>query len=499
MKISAIICFLLVVLSCSTKEKEEASLEYTIHANYADSLRLDVNFRYKSDEEGTLILSYENNSWGDNDLFNCIKDFTVKPKPLSIDFNRDSSQIIIKTIPHQENRIQYSIAQDFESPLLNKHRYRPILDKTYFHILGMRLFMIPEGLFESESNKERISIQWGAIPGDGIFHCSFGAEKEQEIVVTQEELNASFFVGGDFRRYSFDYKGDAVYFVIRGDWKVFDDTAIFDILKETITFQNNFWKDPRKGSYSVSLIPTFEPWTATSKSYSVGGSGLPNSFISFASNNEGSTLKRISWLYNHELLHKWIGRTIKNENEVEQYWFSEGFTDYYAYKLMLKNDKLTAEEFISTINDIVIIPHYKDTINSIPNSEMTFERYWSNYGVYQKLPYRRGLLYAFMLDTQIKERSQFSKSLDDLMQDLLAMSLEDENMRLNHVVFQELLTSYLDDHALVEFERYILNGQLIDFKGKLPNGLSLDIQDAIPLFKIEAGIDTALLENRLKL
>ncbi len=111
---------------------------------------------------------------------------------------------------------------------------------------------------------------------------------------------------------------------------------------------------------------------------------------------------------------------------------------------------------------------YKDTINTIPNSELTFETYWSNYAVYEKLPYRRGLLYAFLIDTQIKEQSQYTKSLDFLMRDLLAMALKDENMRLNSLVFKQLLSNYLGDKAQLDFETYIINGQLIDFTGKLP-------------------------------
>lgn len=497
--ISTAIIFLMIVVSCSKKTNLETVLVYNIKPNYNDSLSLAVNFTYKSDKEGILLLKYENSSWGDNDIFNCIKYFKVSPKPISIDFDRDSSLITIKTAPNLNSTIHYSIVQDFKGPLLNKYRYRPILDEKYFHILGMRLFIIPDGIFETESSKVKIKVNWGDISNDGIFHSSFGFDKNLDLNVTEEELYASFFIGGDFRRYEFDYQGNLVYFVIRGDWKIFDDEDIFKILKETITFQNDFWNDPRKGMYSVSLLPTFEPWTISSKANSIGGSGFPNSFISFASNNDGTTLKRMSWLYNHELLHKWISRTIKNENEVEQYWFSEGFTDYYAYKLMLQNEKLNAKEFIAILNNEVIIPHYKDTINNIPNSELTFQKYWSNYAVYENLPYRRGLLYAFLIDTQIKEQSQYNKSLDHLMRDLLAMALKDENMRLNSSVFKQLLSKYLTNKALTDFETYIINGQLIDFTGKLPEGLSLEFQNNIPLFIIESTMDITLLEKNLKI
>ncbi|MTI29960.1 hypothetical protein E1171_03970 [Cytophagales bacterium RKSG123] len=363
----------------------------------------------------------------------------------------------------------------------------------------MRLFMIPEGIFESDSSKAKIKINWGEIPNDGLFHSSFGIEKKQNFEVNREGLYASFFVGGDFRRASFKHDNDTIYFVTRGNWKFFKEQDVFNILRETINAQYGFWNDPRKGNFSVTLLPTYEPWTKTSKANSIGSSGFSSSFISFASNNEGTNLNKMRWLYNHELLHKWIGRTIINENEVEQYWFSEGFTDYYSYKLMLKNDNINALEFIDIINKEVIIPHYKDPVNNIPNYELTFEEYWNHYDKYMKLPYRRGFLYAFLIDNQIKGQNDYSKSLDDLMHDLFEMALNDKKMKFNQKLFVQLLKKYLKhDNWESDFKQYILEGQLIDYQEELPNGLSIDYQDGIPVFKV-ASENSSELGKKLKL
>ncbi len=501
MKFAFKIVFLLSTIcftSCKQSDKNPADISYEVTANLNDSTNLLVKFNYKSDVNGELLLKYENTSWGDTDIYNCISSFKVDPEPTSVVFDRDSSLVRIKTTPNQINEIQYTITQDFKEPLQNYHRYRPIINKDYFHTLGMRLFMFPVDLFATEASKASIAISWGEMPNNGLFHSSFGYEREQLIKVTQEDLYASFFIGGDFRRYQFESNTRPVYFVTRGDWKTIKDDRLFSLLKETISFQDKFWNDPRKEMYSVSLIPTFETWTKTSKSNSLGGSCLTNSFISFASNNDGTTLNRLSWLYNHELLHTWIGRTILNEDEVKQYWFSEGFTDYYAYKLMLKNDNLSSEEFIDILNKEVITPHYKDEINSIPNSELTFNTYWSNYKRYQKLPYRRGLLYAFLIDTQIKQQSNFEKSLDHLMLDFFQLALDDESMRLNNKVFKSHLSNYLSSEALFDFEQYIIKGQLIDFRGKLPKGLTIDYVENIPLFKIESSANIEQLGLHLK-
>ncbi|WP_370476500.1 M61 family metallopeptidase [Tamlana flava] len=483
----------LLITSCSKNNESLADIEYKVESNLNDSIpSLQVEFDYESDNNGLIVLRYENNSWGDKDIFNCIKNFEVSPKPDNIEFKRDSSQITIKTKPNLKSAIHYQIVQDYKGLPQNQLRYRPIVDSTYFHILGMRLFMVPERVFETDTSKANIKITYEKNSNTALYHSSFGKNNVQNIDVIREDLYASFFAGGDFRRYSFPLEKDTVYFVTRGNWKPFKDKDIFNILKETISAQHNFWNDPRKGNFSVSLIPTFENW------YSVGGSGFSSSFISFASNNNKVTLAHMKWLYNHELLHKWIGRTILNENEVEQYWFSEGFTDYYAYKLLLKNNRLNTTEYIDILNKDVIIPHYKDPVNNTPNGALTFEEYWTNYIKYMKLPYRRGLLYAFYIDNKIKEQNHYSRSLDDVMHELFEMALQDENMRLNKTLFLRTLSKYLNDtDTASDFEKYINQGELIDFSNQLPEGLMVEDQEGIPILKIESD-DLKKLGRRLK-
>ncbi|RKE94803.1 M61 family metallopeptidase [Ichthyenterobacterium magnum] len=483
----------LILASCETKKTEKFDLEYTVTSNLKNEPTLDVQFKYKTDGKGVLNLDYVNSSMGDTDIFNCIKKLKVENEEANISFVRDSNLIKIKSVPNKELVISYSIAQDFKEPLYNHHRYRPIITKDYFHVLGVRLFMVPSNIYKSEIDVAKINVKWNGIPNKGIIHNSFGKNLSQTFTVNQENLFASFFVGGDFRRKEFLYKNKSVYWVTRGDWKNFNDEDVFNILKETITFQNNFWKDTINSSFSVSLLPTQEK-----NHYSIGGSGFSNSFISFASNNQFVELKNIAWLYNHELLHKWLGRTIKNKNEVQQYWFSEGFTNYYSYKLLLKNNQLSVNEFLKEINTI-IAKHYKDPLNAIPNSKLTFNTYWGDYKNYQKLPYRRGLTYAFLIDMQIKLKSNYKHSLDNVMLDLLAIAKSDSSMRLNNEVFKKMLLKYLGKNSIKEFNKHILEGKLITFKEQIVSGLEIKNEQSIPQFVLSNKVDIAQVKKELKL
>ena len=61
------------------------------------------------------------------------------------------------------------------------------------------------------------------------------------------------------------------------------------------------------------------------------------------------------------------------------------------------------------------------------------------------------------------------------------------------------MLKYLN-HPKVEadFEHYIIEGNLIDFQEQLPNGLSIDYQNNVPILKMDST-DLYQLEKKLKL
>ncbi|GAA5028213.1 hypothetical protein GCM10011506_15100 [Marivirga lumbricoides] len=480
--LSAFISSLFLIDAVHSQEKKQSEITYTIVPDYQDNQQLNVSFIYKTDKKGNLILRYENESWGDTALFRCIKSLSVEPKARIIHFLPDSSQIVINAKPNQQLTVRYTIQQDFDDSVKNYHRYRPIIQNTYFHILGMRLFIYPVQIFPNDEKKAHLHIKYINQYDAELFHSSLGESTEMEAHLTREELYGTFFLGGDFRRREFKTDGKSVFFITRGKWLNISEDSIFNMLEKTVKAQLAFWNESFAYDFSVSLLPTYEEWTETSKSYSVGGSGLTNSFISFASNNPGIEMERVSWLYNHEFLHRWIGQKIKNKSEEKQYWFSEGFTEYYAYKLMNKNGLLTSSELKKLVISEFIIPHQLSPVNSITNNEITYDKFWSDRN-YQKLPYRRGFLYALLLDYKINEQYNSTKSLDNLMLDLLNEAEKNGSFRLDTSTFAEVLLEYLDASALNDFNEFIEQGSPIDFPKALPQYFSKE-NDEITLNRL---------------
>lgn len=478
MKNKLIIVLFTFLVACTPKSNNTTVFEITIQPSFSNYVaRLQFSYTIKGSETGKTVLGFQNNSWGEQNLFNCIKGFTSK-EANQIEILPDSNRIVLHHAPNSVLNINYMIQQDTPSQVQNKHVYRPIVQQTYFHAFGKHLFILPQAWIDESSKKREFLLNWKQFPADWIIQSSYGNSRKQHIKTSINELFGAIIIGGDFRSYHFELQDNHVYFLTRDKWIPFEDKEVFEILKQTVSSQRDFWSDHTDSLFTVTLLPTYEPWEEGSKALSYGGTGLHQSFASFCSNHKGATLEGIRWLYYHELFHNWVGNTIQNEAEEREYWFSEGFTNYYAYKFMLKDGFYDASSYLEAINTQILEPYNKSPVKTIWNNEITAEKFWSDYN-YQQLPYQRGLLYALMIDSKIKQKFNNEKGLDELMRDLLAHVKQNPTAKFNASLFKEMLANYLDSSTIEqEFERYIKQGEQIDFK-ELISGIRFDTNFSI--------------------
>jgi len=466
-------------------------LTYTLEPHLqAKKPYLQISFSSKTDSQGILNLHYNDSFWGQRNLFHCLQNITTQPSAQKIDRQSTKDNVQIMGKPNTRYQITYHIVQDKGGLIEYKHCLRPIVQPTYLHSFGHRLFLLPLGAL-SDKEARPFTIRWRNIPRDFVIHNSFGDAPNQTMQIKEQQLFSSIFVAGDFKRYISTIKGNQVHFLVRGQWEKFNTDQVADLLKKVIRNQRDFWQDHRDSLYTVTLMEIHTPYGS-----SVGGTNLHQSFATYCSKNKYTTFDRIKYLYNHELMHNWIGKKIVNADEERQYWFSEGFTDYYTYKLMLKGELIDLETYLKMINQRVLKPHYSSKVKTAPNDSLTYKNYWGDYA-YQKLPYYRGALYALLLDTQIKQKTKQRKSLDNLMFDLLKACSGQKSRRLDHQLFKKHLQRYLGKQSLKAFENFIEKGQLIDFKDKLWKEITITTKDGYPQFALADKISVADLKQKL--
>lgn len=458
-----IISFSIILLLFSCTKDLDNTVSYTISPLVKNGKHhLKIKMAFTAESNGETHLLYQDKAWGQDSLHNVIHDIKILTEKGEIVSNRDSGWYSI-THPKDLNQIEieYTIKQDSDGDLTTRDTYRPIVQSDYFHLFSHNFFMLPKHVLDTSNDNFNVTINWEDFPENYTLTNSFGNNEVTQVIenTSEEKFHTAVFVGGDFRVHEMDIKGKKVAFAIRGDWKVFKDSTIVEVLEKTVTAQRNFWKDHTQDYFAVTMIPTIQE-----KGSSFQGSGLTNSFATNASNNEYLEVEGLVYLFNHELQHNWTGLLIKNDDEEKQYWFSEGFTDYYTIKNISKGKIFNLDEtyFINEFNSF-IKSLYTSPVKEMPNNKLTYETFWSGKEGVQKLPYRRGAILAFCIDQKIKQDSNGEFSLDDVLLDFKNDALKSDQ-KITHPYFIKTVNKYLKKDFKPFFDTHIENGKLYNLE-----------------------------------
>lgn len=474
-------------------------VDYTVFysANSVDDgLKVELKYKTKKSQD-SIYFHYYNNGWGENNLFNCLELLQNENPTLTFDLVPDSNRIIVHYPKSKRITLNYRIHQDYKGDSMNIVN-RPRMNNDYFHVLGRELFIVPEDVFTSESRVIEAKINWVDFPTNYIIHNTFASNIQSQVI--KAEIHGGFyhslFVGGDYRLYNFEYHSKPIVFAIRGNWLAdYDnDEKMVNALEKTIATQRDFWKDNSQAYYTVIMSPTVSQNDSSYAGQSTTGSAVNNGFMIQSSNNPFNDFSVLSYMFNHEMMHQWIGQTIKNAHEELNYWFSEGFTDYYTYKNRLRSNDISLKEWCASFNKDVLLAHYKNPERNKPNYVIS-DDFWLSRNV-EKIPYRRGAIFAFWLDNKIMKVSNYTKSLDDLMRTLLE-KCKTENKRLSDELFLEEAQKFIKREDIsYEFQKYIINGEdLVFTNDDLIDCFRVEMVENTPQFVLEESVQQYILRK----
>ncbi|MDM1557263.1 MULTISPECIES: M1 family aminopeptidase [Chryseobacterium] len=450
-----------------------------------NGLKVQVDYKLKKATD-TLSFYYANENWGENDLFKNLILLKEENPDIIFEIIPESNKIKILKKKGTEFSLMYHIRQDFTDPN-HKIFNRPRINNTFFHILGKNLFMVPFSFTKMPDEQEfEFSVEWLNFPEKFKLHNNFASQAYRQKIKTTlwYGFYNSLFIGGDYRFYSFTIKDKPIYFALRDEWNNgFTDDFLFSNLKKAIQSQRDFWQDYDQDYFTITMTPTVSQKDSLYKGYSTTGSAIKNAFMIQGTNNPFNDKKSYLYLFHHELMHEWIGNKIQNKHEELNYWFSEGFTDYYTYKNRLRIKDISIDEWQKLFNTEVIKSHWKNPEKNIPNYKIK-DDFWKSRNT-EKVPYRRGAIFAFWLDNQLMLKTNYQKSLDDLMRELLKTCTE-KKVKFTDELFLDLVQKYLEQDISYFFQKHIISGQDIDLtKEKWIDGFSFLIADGIPQLEID--------------
>ncbi|MFZ9003782.1 MAG: M1 family aminopeptidase [Robiginitalea sp.] len=469
------------LLHLSCRKEDTNRLEYEIVKSSVDSLpALEVRMHFAPDNGEVTYVRYDDKAWGETGLFNSLREVRLVGGSGALVLEPDSSRV---RIAHPDGSgpitLSYKVVQDTPGPKDAHSTYRPIVESSYFHVFSHNLFALPDHYRAGDAPEAEIGLTWTGWDPEEVIHNSFGSRQRRQDLgaLPLDKFHSAIFVGGDFRIYTDRIQGNELHLAVRGDWIPFEDAEIMKLFRETVLAQRDFWADHSQPYFTVTMRPFPQE-----RGSSFQGTGLTNSFATSMSNNEETDIEQLAYLFNHELMHNWIGNTIKNKDEEAQYWFSEGFTEYYTAK-NVATYRIGGRDwgfFISNLNETIRLLQ-ASSVKEAPNSEINYDNFWKN-PEYGKLPYRRGMLFACYLDLQLRAVSGDKHSLDDVMRDLLQASRE-TGQELTHDHFLKTVNAYLSQDLTPFFNRHIVSGEALPL-GELFGQLGFDFEQEAEVFDL---------------
>jgi predicted metalloprotease with PDZ domain len=383
------------VLACvafAAPTRVEYILTPLLEGGALTSVQVDLTFRGQRSGETPLELPSE---WGgQRELWRGIVDLQVVSGATMSD-GADAWHRVLHHRPDAAIHVRYRVIQDRQGdPQAEQgNAYRPVIRPTYFHLIG-NAFIVEPGVDENLPARVRVS----GLPRG----WSFASDLEHP-GLTLGHTQQSVTVGGDFRI----VRGadPRIRVALRGRWS-FSDADLAERVNTIIAGERAFWGD-RSASYLVTVMQLSAP---NANWLSIGGTGLEDAFAFFAS--PSVDLRQITRTLAHEGIHTWIPTQVgrmPDHDEATDYWLSEGFTDFYTGRILVREGVWTPADYAADFNEM-LSAYAQSSVRAEPNTRVVAD-FWNNQEV-GKLPYQRGRMLASIWDARLRARGH---SLDEVM------------------------------------------------------------------------------------
>lgn len=460
----------LAVIGCSRSQQAELRYELSYDAS---AQRINVTMQYQPSGDDSVNFIYGNPGFGgQQDIFDCFQLESVTGKYKLVDSLR---QLTVFPQGDSPIDIQYSIVDDGANGQFVRELFRPVLKEDYLYCASLNLLLMPD------DGDMHVALQWAENEPFTItsyINPNLKAGEWWEGKVS--DLGISLFVGGTQVAVEPCKSGIADGYVLTSlpDSLKFNAGCVKDFFVKYFATCREAWADSAWEEYSLAVLPFLDK----DINHTIGGIGFQKGFCAKYTPKGDTVLNEVNmFTVAHEIGHHWIGRTLITEPEEQ--WFGEGFNDYQTY-YNLSHCGLMSDDWFERRFNTEMEAYYHSPISTLPNEEV-WKNYWTM-GDYNRLPYRRGCIFAFFLDNQIRLATDGRADFMSLMRSLKQMTLDKGDPHVSMEEFIQASAQYLPENEVRGYvEDYIIQGQLIDFSQvALYKTFSVTIDGNVPVVKL---------------
>jgi predicted metalloprotease with PDZ domain len=285
-----------------------------------------------------------------------------------------------------------------------RNHFHPTIFKDYAFLWGTTFLFHP-----AEKEIAAMPVRLRIIPNEyKNYYSNFEGKAD-----SFSELSDLFVAAGDYRVAEKTIGGRSVRFLVQGrNWK-FTDEQFSDTVSKIIEAQIKYMGfSPSK----ENLLITLNEGTPANQ----GGTVVKNVISVYPNPQAGlqdfETLKLVA----HEHFHFFNGNYWHDSGDKKEgyyKWMSEGFTEYYAGLTLFRENLIPEKQFVAWLNRL-LLEYQTNPHAQTATAEILAEKYWESQD-YNKLPYIKGALIAFLTDLQIRQKTAGKKQIDDLMRLLI--------------------------------------------------------------------------------
>jgi len=356
--------------------------------------------------------------------------------------------------------------------------HAPITTATFFHGVGATFLLAPQPEYGGTPSEFDAVIRW-RIPADWKAATSFGTGKSVGGRVGIDDLRHSVYLAGPLATKTVKIpSADELTVAMLPEFD-FNVDELTDLVSGIIDEQCKFVRETAFPPFVVTAIPVGPEMKG---GQSLSGTGLYHSFALFLPPKAGLT-EGVDHLLAHELFHHWNGRIIQREDPEElTYWFSEGFTDYYALRILHESGRWSAATLAKWINRH--LREYASNPAQHATNAQIQASFWKERNTVGEVAYQRGLLVALRWHRLARDRG-VTGGLDQLMLKLVERGRTGD--KLSNASIRRLGRQTLGDWFGAEFDRYIERAETVD----VPlDALRPELMGAIsPVYTFDLGFD----------
>jgi predicted metalloprotease with PDZ domain len=362
---------------------------------------LMVEMRFRGDASGRTKVDLPDRWSGADALYKAVHDLAVEGAQMS----RPTPALLTLThAPGAEIVVRYRLSQDFQgAPAVGvESPFRPATQPSWFTAVGWTIFGEVEGRHD-----ESVTFHWGPAPQGWTLESDLDSYRAKGRKTG--EMFDSILMGGEGMQVIDRPSpgGGRLRIAIHGKWG-FDPDKVTDLVGKIEATSSGFWRE--KGEdFFVAMTPLDTHGQTVQY-----GVGLGDAFSLWATRNQDEASLR--HILAHEHQHTWlptrVGGVRMGPDEPMDYWLSEGFTDFYTLRLLLRSGVYSLEDFVDDYNRI-LRNYGTSPVRDAPDRVIA-ARFWDDRAV-ADLPYQRGLLLAALWDDRMRRTSHGAKDLDDVV------------------------------------------------------------------------------------